>query len=531
MDILEKNRTCLQCHKENKFLIVLNKCGFEICLNHFSQYDKAQRFNCPICKNHEISLSECMKVDRNSFIVAAKDVFDELDKIDEKNLEYSRLRKNPQGFIYEKHNDLFDELDRRRCQLKSELSRQIDIYHDQLKEFYELKVNKHVKLVKNSLKQIDLDLKSNFINSLRELNNQPIKNQFSVIESYKEQIKETKSKLREVDSLYDHKELSFVHRPFSMVQLNIQNIFGRFKFNEKKSLSCLDQLNLKRTLQQHNGPVVMVTELINGDLVSASHDKTIKIWNKDNGECIETLSEHSDKITDLKVISSTFCSVSKDKNIFFWETSSSNVARKHKCNEEITCLAVFENGNGLVTGSKDGYLRFWNFESLNMYKEIKAHEKSVYSILILSSNYYVSCSADRTVKLWSLNSNAGEAEKVYEEHEDYVWCLEKVNENKFLSGSNDNRIILWNSGEIKSSFKYEGHTDIVRCIKMKNDHEFLSCSADGTVLQWNLVKKEPEKKISIQDNIPIYSLFITNENELVLALKNGYLQLWSSNLF
>lgn len=530
MDSLEKNRICLQCHRQNNFLIVLNKCGFEICLNHFDQSDKTQQFNCPICKNHEVSLSECLTASRNSFIIEAKNVFDELEKIDEKNLEYNRIRENPREFILEKHSDLFDELDRRRIQLKSELIKQIDIYHDQLKEFYELKLEKHVKLLENSFKLIEPKLKEKFLSNLREKNNQPIKNQFSVIDSYKEKIKETRSKLEKVqNTFFGQKELAFVQRPHSLIELNIQNIFGRFRSNEKKVLSSLDQLNLKRTLLQHQGPVVVVTELLNGDLVSASHDKTIKVWNKDNGECIRTFGEHSDKITDLKVINSFVCSVSKDKHIRVWNTNSFNVVRKYECNEQITCLAIFENANSLVTGSKDGYVRFWNFESLNMYKEIKAHDKSVYSILVLSSNSYVSCSADRKIKLWSWNSD--NFEKEYQEHKEYVWCLEKVDEDTFLSGSKDNRILLWNRREDKFCFEYQGHTDIVRCIKMKNDQEFLSCSADGTVIQWNIGKAQPEKKISIQDNIAIDYLFITDENELILALKNGTLQVWTSNLY
>ncbi|RMZ92769.1 F-box WD repeat-containing 7, partial [Brachionus plicatilis] len=252
------------------------------------------------------------------------------------------------------------------------------------------------------------------------------------------------------------------------------------------------------------------------------------IWNKDNGECMQTLSGHSDMIKGLKVVNTNILSVSKDKHIYVWRTDSESFVKKVRSTESITCLAVLENGD-LMTGSIEGFIRTWNIESSNFIDEFRAHDKSVYCILFLTPNMFVSCSADKTIKLWSLGSK--NCRKIFDGHTEYVWCLEKVSDKKFLSGSKDAKIFLWNIEKTNYEIVFQAHKDIVRCIRMKNDEEFLSCSADGSVIEWNLSSSKQKQSLDLPGKIPINAIFITDENELVIALKDGTLQLWSSNFY
>lgn len=526
MEVLYHKRQCAQCQKYNNFLIVLNKCNFEICYHHFEEIGTAKRFKCPVCKDHDVSLNECISANKNSITIKFKELHDRLDKLDKKLSKYDLLRNNTEDSVYEHHTDLFEQLDKRRVQVKSEINKEIDTFYEELKGYYKLKLDKQVRFIRSNLSTIEPNQKEIFMNKLKQASGRPIKDQFLIIDSFTKQVEENENKIDKIfKTLTDPSDLVFV--PGSNIKLNFQNIFGRLKSKEKKFISSLDELKLKKIFRGHNAAVISVMELINGDIISASHDKTIKVWDKDSSECMYTLSGHSDQIKDIKAIDTNLYSVGKDKCVFVWKVNDRNYHEKIQTEEVINCLAVKENGD-LMTGSKDGYIRFYNSESGNK-SELKAHERSVYCILLLSPSIFVSCSADQTIKVWHMESQT--PKKLFKGHTSYVWCMEKVSEKKFLSGSKDKKIILWNIEKENSEMIYEGHEDIVRCIKMKSNEEFLSCSADGTVIEWDLNNSKPKKTLTLNKKEQIYSIFITDENELIIGTDSGALELWSSNLY
>ena len=53
------------------------------------------------------------------------------------------------------------------------------------------------------------------------------------------------------------------------------------------------------TLTGHTDQLWCLIELKNGDLVSGSSDKTIKIWNIERRACFQTLNGHTDTVRDL----------------------------------------------------------------------------------------------------------------------------------------------------------------------------------------------------------------------------------------
>jgi WD40 repeat protein len=133
-------------------------------------------------------------------------------------------------------------------------------------------------------------------------------------------------------------------------------------------------------------------ELRNGQLVSGSGDKTIKLWNTSTGECLSTLIGHSSYVQCLDstendhLISSSF-----DRTLKLWNTLTGECLRTIVVgNDEeenfrenfILDLKYFKDGI-FFTGSHDGKLKFWNTNKGVCTKAVDAHEEMIDDIILV----------------------------------------------------------------------------------------------------------------------------------------------------
>ena len=93
-------------------------------------------------------------------------------------------------------------------------------------------------------------------------------------------------------------------------------------------------------------------------LVSGSDDKTIRIWNTDNGECEQIIKGHSDSVYCLIILKNgNICSGSQDKTIKIWE----NGKEKDVISEiYYTPRCLLELGDDIiVSGGFDNAVKIW----------------------------------------------------------------------------------------------------------------------------------------------------------------------------
>ena len=126
-----------------------------------------------------------------------------------------------------------------------------------------------------------------------------------------------------------------------------------------------DSLKLFLSLYGHKLPA-LACDASDDDmlLVSASADKTIKIWGLDFGDTHKTLHGHTDSVTDVQFVRGThnFFSSSKDGTVRYWDGDRFEmvmVLRGH--NAEVNCVAVSVHNNGAfcLSGSMDRQVRVW----------------------------------------------------------------------------------------------------------------------------------------------------------------------------
>jgi WD40 repeat protein len=87
----------------------------------------------------------------------------------------------------------------------------------------------------------------------------------------------------------------------------------------KFSNSNLTQNEVNKTLQWHSNDVYAITTLPNGDLISGSSDKTIKIWNPNDGKLKRTINGHTHYVRALTTLpNGDLVSGSDDMTIKIW---------------------------------------------------------------------------------------------------------------------------------------------------------------------------------------------------------------------
>ena len=123
----------------------------------------------------------------------------------------------------------------------------------------------------------------------------------------------------------------------------------------------------RRTLDGHTGAVVGCAVAPDGTwIVSASADKTLRIWDVASGETRRTLTGHTDAVWGCAVApdGTWIVSASEDKTLRIWDAASGETRRTLTGHtDSVRGCAVAPDGSWIVSASADKTLRIWDAAS------------------------------------------------------------------------------------------------------------------------------------------------------------------------
>jgi len=239
---------------------------------------------------------------------------------------------------------------------------------------------------------------------------------------------------------------------------------------------------------------------------------------------------HKAKIQDVIFTGSGkyLVSASDDKTVRVWDTSIGEVVRVlrgqiGKGNAgKIYAASLSPDDRFLAVGGKTGYsndrrIRLINFQTGEVISLLKGHTNVILGLAFSpDGNHLISGSYDKTARIWDVRTR--KTTHILKGHTDAIYAMEfSPDGTQVVTGSDDNTLKLWNakSGSLIETLK--GHNGEVRSVAFTPDGEYLiSGSEDNTIRMWNRKTGKFIKTLASQ-NRSAGSLSVSPDGTMVLA--------------
>lgn len=254
---------------------------------------------------------------------------------------------------------------------------------------------------------------------------------------------------------------------------------------------------LLRTLQGHTGGVSAVALTPDGRYaVSASWDKTLKVWDVASGVELDTLRGHHDVVRAVAVMpdGQHVISASDDTTLKMWDIHSGRELRTllgHT--DKVLAVTITPDGKRVISGSFDGIIKIWDLTSGTELSSLQAHADKAYCKLKVtpSGQYVLSSSSDKALKVWQLVD--GSELRACQGNPDH---LERVgasvmdvtpNGEQIISACDEKTLKVWDLESGTERVMLRGHTALINAVAFTPDgRRAISAADDSTVRIWDL---------------------------------------------
>ncbi len=341
-----------------------------------------------------------------------------------------------------------------------------------------------------------------------------------------------------------------------------------------------DDENQNKILYGHTNVINAITiNAIGTKAVSASSDKTIKVWDLESSGIVIPPDEY---IFGVKAVSINYdgayaLSSSYNDTIIFWDCQTGNHKKLLDLNKThsgydindiaitpcgkyslsvcmgsklkiwnikktfkiktlqgihanpIGCVTVSPDGKYAISGSSDNSIVYWDLDKYRGIKTLQnAYNAEVFAVCFLpDGKCIISCCLDKTCVLWNLHT--GTIMKTFTGHTDGVTSISISPDGKYLlSGSLDKTSIVWDTNTGQISKVLSGHTDLINSVYFINNGKYaLTGSNDKTCILWDWQNEKILNRFIGQNSI---SDIAYSPTTTVLGMGSGEIVFLKNNL-
>lgn len=308
---------------------------------------------------------------------------------------------------------------------------------------------------------------------------------------------------------------------------------------EETSLVVRDDIDLDwqcvQILPGHTASINQLAMSADGQLLaSASNDRTIRLWNANDGKPIFTFFG----TTEINTVV-----IDADRNLLFggdfdgtitsWNLDSKTLSQtlSNRSFSGIHGGVVFAvdlspTQRTIVSGSSDGSIKIWNRILGELKQILNGHTEAVRSLKISKNGkLLVSGSVDQTLRIWSLESY--QPLQTCTGHSGCVTSVDISPDGQTIaSGSTDCTAKLWDlkTGQLRNTLT--GHSSAVLSVSMSPNGTTIATASLNAVKIWDLKTGE-----CIQDIVGNYPVFFSPDGyTLVTGYRQNSLKIWKQSV-
>jgi len=141
--------------------------------------------------------------------------------------------------------------------------------------------------------------------------------------------------------------------------------------------------------------------------VSASDDKTIKLWDRNSKECIHTFNEYSGYVNSVAFHpSGTFIATgSTDSTVKIWDIRTNKLIQHYTSHTAaINSISFHPCGNYLLTASNDSTLKIFDLLEGKIFYTLHGHQGHALAVAFnKTGDLFASAGVDEQVMVWKTN--------------------------------------------------------------------------------------------------------------------------------
>jgi WD40 repeat protein/ubiquitin-protein ligase len=269
-------------------------------------------------------------------------------------------------------------------------------------------------------------------------------------------------------------------------------------------------------------------------VISASEDRTLKVWDLETGAELRTLPGHSLAAKAVAVTPDGRRAVSAGEHpgstgeLKVWDLRTEPRPRNVGAHTQaVSAVVVTPDGRHAVSASDDQTLKVWSLAQGAQLHALTGHTDSVRALAATpDGRRVISGSRDRTLKVWDVAS--GTQLHTLAGHSREVRAVAMTADGRrAISTSEEMTLKVWDvdtGAELHTLF---GHSRGVKCVAMAPDcRRALSASADGTVKVWDLDTGAELRTLTGHPGY-VHALAVTQDGRRAVSASSGQaLKVW-----
>lgn len=251
------------------------------------------------------------------------------------------------------------------------------------------------------------------------------------------------------------------------------------------------ELKSKNSYKGHTGSVetVRFDTFDQNKFFSGSHDHTVKLWDVNTTQCIQTIKNHTSGVwcIDVSPTDKLLASTSPDATIVISDSSSGKKVMEFKADFVKGYWVEFSpNGNSIVASGMDGSVQLFDVRKGALIKDYKIDNTIVYNTKYRNDAIIVSCTSQGEILYFDSALNLIDKYQVTNKEIRSV-CFK--NDNLFTSFY-DNKVrelSLDVSGKsLTAVSEFDAHINTINVLEASKDRDLLfTGSKDSTLHAWS----------------------------------------------